>query len=281
LLAFTTSCEPTDRTAKSNTKEAKPPPGRREDERPEWRRLGRPLLEAPNNPAGEEVARRLAQRQGPTPFDASLEPAEMIAEFADASMERREEILALLGASGAAEAWNFLRKQAVATEQSIRLAALDALAVHDGGDASSIIARCLDFPDEETRALAVTLLGRRVSDPAVWARAATDASAVVRINYLAAVEEAPTSIRVAAARAALAAGHPQLRAEAASVLGGVRTKEAVELLIPLLDDTTAGAIASDGIFYFFGLNFESAAKARAWWSREAVAYADDLQVSDD
>ena len=60
-----------------------------------------------------------------------------------------------------------------------------------------------------------------------------------------------------------------------------RTKEAVELLIPLLDDPSSADIAADGLFYFFGRGFGSAAEARAWWSREAGSYSIDLQLSDE
>lgn len=245
-------------------------------------RHGHKVAEARASEVGAEIAWRLAKRQeASTASQATEEPVELIKNFAGATAERREEILASLGASGAPEAWDFLRRQAVAAEQDIRLAALDAMAMHDGGDPSDTIANCLAFPDEETRALAATLLGRRVRDPKVWARAATDPSPIVRINYLSAVEEAPPPIRLAASRAALAAGDPQLRVEAASVLGGARNKEAVELLIPLLDDPAAGDVAADAMFFFFGRSFSSSAEARAWWSGQAASYAADLQPSEE
>ncbi len=235
------------------------------------------VLQTSNSPAGAEIARRLTERDAPPLVDTSTEPAALIAEFEGASPTRREEILALLGASGSASAWSFLAGQAGAPDQAMRLAALNALAMHDGGDPAEIIGNCLNFPDEETRALAATLLGRRVQDGQVWAQAATDPSPEVRIAYLAAVEDVPTSIRLTAARAALAKGDPQLRTEAASVLGGARNKEAVELLIPLLDDPAAGSIAADGLFYFFGRGFSSAAEASSWWSSQAASYGTDLQ----
>lgn len=239
--------------------------------------MGQVLLRTSNSSVSAEIARRLAERDSPPFFDTSTEPATLIAEFESASPTRREEILALLGASGSASAWSFLARQADAKDQVIRLAALNALAMHDGGDPSKIIGNCLNFPDEETRALAATLLGRRVQDVQVWAQAATDPSPEVRIAYLAAVEDVPASNRLTAARAALAKGDPQLRTEAASVLGGARNKEAVELLIPLLDDYAAGSIAADGLFYFFGRGFSSAAEARSWWSSQAASYGTDLQ----
>jgi hypothetical protein len=250
-------------------------------EAPAAHRRGRLVLGATESGAATEIARRLALRESPAPFDVDADPSELIGEFSGAGPERREEILALLGASGTGGAWTFLAGQAVAAEPRIRLAALDALAVHGGGDPTAIIAACLDFPDEETRALAATLLGRRVTDTKVWSRTATDPSPVVRIAYLSAVEDAPDQIRLASARAALAKGDPQLRTEAASVLAGARTKEAVELLIPLLDDPSTADVAADGLFYFFGRGFGSAAEARAWWSQEAGSYSIDLQVSDE
>jgi len=277
LLFFVASCEP-DRPPGA---ESPRQPGETATRGNDFSR-GRAIANAPASNAGAEVARRLAQREETmTTPQTSEEPATLIKNFAGATTERREEIVASLGASGAPEAWDFLRRQAVAAEQDIRLAALDAMAMHDGGDPSDTIANCLAFPDEETRALAATLLGRRVRDPEVWARAATDPSPIVRINYLSAVEEAPPPIRLAASRAALAAGDPQLRVEAASVLGGARNKEAVELLIPLLDDPAAGDVAADAMFFFFGRSFSSSAEARAWWSGQAASYAADLQPSEE
>jgi HEAT repeat protein len=239
------------------------------------------VLGAAGSGAAAEITRRLAQRESQLPPDPTADPAALIKEFSGAGLERREGILALLGASGAGGIWTFLGEQAAGSEPRVRLAALDALAVHGGGDPTAIIGACLNFPDEETRALAATLLGRRVIDTGVWSRAATDPSPVVRIAYLSAVEDAPDKVRLASARAALATGEPQLRTEAASVLGGARTKDAVELLIPLLDDPSSADVAADGLFYFFGRGFGSATEARAWWSQEARSYSDNLQISDE
>jgi hypothetical protein len=61
----------------------------------------------------------------------------------------------------------------------------------------------------------------------------------------------------------------------------VRNKTAVELLIPLLDDPEAGGIAADGIFYFFGRSFNSAAEARVWWFDEKESFTSDLLQAPD
>jgi HEAT repeat protein len=100
----------------------------------------------------------------------------------------------------------------------------------------------------------------------------------VRVAYLSAVETAPDSIRLASARAALATGDPQLTKEAASVLGGVRNKDAVRQLIALLDDPSSGAMAADGLFYLLARGFASSAEADRWWNAEEGLYDDRLQL---
>jgi len=278
LMFLSTSCRPQHPPrVELENKEAQPGQVASPQRPPLPKHRGQTVIRVPDNPTGAEVARRMQQRERYVHLDTSDEPADLIAEFAMAEPERREEILAILGASEAPEAWDFLCRQAVSSEPDLRLAALDALALHGGGDPTEVISACLDFPDEVTRTLAVTLLGKRVRSHEVWARAATDPSPAVRLAYLSAVEDAPESVRLAAARAALTTEDPQLRVEAASVLGGVRRKEAVAMLIPLLDDAKAAGVAADGMFYFFGRGFNSAAEANAWWLGQAANYRDDLE----
>ena len=228
------------------------------------RRAGSKVLDAGKSDAGTEIARRIMERERAPAALGAADPDAMMAEFVGATEERRIEILSLLGADGSPHVWDFLCHTANEQDQAMRLAALDALAIHQGGDPSRVIESCLSFPDEETRALAATLLGRRVRDAQVWAKAATDPSPVVRVTYLSAVEAAPVAIKIAAAKRALTSGDPQLRLEAASVLGGAKSKEAAELLIPMLDDPKVADVANDGLFFLLGRYFTSASEARAW-----------------
>lgn len=258
-----------------------PRPSNRPHEQSPHLRPARTLLKSPGGESGNSIAQHLIQRDRATPHAETDEPSQLISQYAEASTEKQLEIVAALGASGAPEVWDFLCQAAASPNQDLRLAALDALAIHQGGDPSKAIAACLNFPDEETRALAATLLGRRVRDPEVWGRVATDPSPSVRVAYLAAVEDAPARIRLASAQRALTSADPQLRMEAASVLGGVRSKEAVELLIPLLDDPATTDVASDGLFYFFGRGFSSAREARSWWAGEQASYSQNLEQETD
>lgn len=228
---------------------------------------GRRVLEASSTVAAE-VTRRLIERERVQVSPGSEDPEHLIREYSAASTERKAEILALLGSEGSPGTWDFLCEEAGQEDQNLRLAALDALAVHQGGDPSEVIARSFSFPDEETRALAATLLGKRARDPVAWQKAAIDSSTAVRVTYLAAVENAPTRIKIASAKKALDSGDPQLRREAASVLGGARSKEAADLLISLLDDPDVYPVANDGLFYFFGRGFNSSAEAQAWLSAQ-------------
>ena len=230
---------------------------------------GRRVLEVSNSDAGTQIAQRLMERERAASLRPGADaPDTLMAEYAGANADRKAEILSLLGAEGSSDAWEFLCQAASDQNQVIRLAALDALAVHGGGDPSQVISSCLSFPDEETRALAATLLGRRVRDAEVWAKAATDPSPVVRITYLSAVETAPNQIKIAAASRALASGNPQFRLEAASILGSTKTKEAVELLVPLLDGPQLSDVAGEGLFFFFSRPFGSAAEAREWLNQQ-------------
>lgn len=225
---------------------------------------GRKVLEADQNHAAAEAVRRMIEREKISGNPAFEDPGRLINEYATALPERKAEILALLGSDGSPAVWDFLCKAAGHQDQNIRLAALDALALHQGGDTSMVIAQGLSFPDEETRALAATLLGKRARDPIPWQKAAIDPSNTVRVTYLAAVEAAPNRIKIASAKSALDSGKPQLRREAASVLGGAKSKEAADLLIELLDDPDVYPVANDALFYFFGRGFDSAAEAQAW-----------------
>lgn len=217
---------------------------------------------------GDSIASRLRQREHADPNISTDDPSALVEEFPDAPRNRKAEIIAALGASGDPDAWMLLSSIASGDDIELRLAALDAMAMHEAEDPSDVIQACLESPDVETRALAATLLGRRARDPQVWARAAVDPSSEVRIAYHAAVESAPQHLRLASARAALASGDPQLRMEAAAVLGGVRSKAAIEELIPLLDDPAASNAAADSLFYLLGRPFDSAAEAQSWWRRE-------------
>lgn len=222
------------------------------------------ILEANGSNAGAEVVRRLMERENTTASPGLDDPEAMMREYATASNDRKAEILTSLGADGSPQAWGLLCRAAGEPDQGVRLAALDALAVHAGGDPSPAIEAGLSFPDEETRALAATLLHRRARNPEVWGKAAMDPSPTVRVTYLSAVESAPNSIKIAAARRALSSGNPQLRLEAASVLGGAQSKEAADILIGLLDDPQVSDVANEGLFFLLGRSFGSASEAREW-----------------
>lgn len=195
-----------------------------------------------------------------------------MAEYGEASPDRKVEILAAVGAGGDPESWVFLCQAAGDPDAEVRLAALDALAVHGGGDPSKAILSAFTFPHEETKALAASLLSRRARDTKAWSAAATDSSVAVRVAYLSAVEDAPIRIRLSSARAALERGDPQSRKEAASVLGGANSKEAVEMLIPLLDDQASSDVAGDSLFYLLGEHFDSSQEARAWWEAKKPSF---------
>jgi HEAT repeat protein len=223
------------------------------------------------------LAARLMEREQRQTIPATGDESELVEEYAGAEPERRAEILAALGAGGAPEWWDFLCQAAGDGNFEVRAAALDALAAHGSGDPSAAILKAMEFSDEETRALAASLLDRRTRNPASWARAATDRSTAVRVAYLAAVEAAPDRIKLSSARSGLASGDPQLRKEAASVLGGVMSKEAVEMLIPLLDETKTSDVAGDGLFFLLGAHFDSASEAHAWWSANKANYDENLE----
>lgn len=226
----------------------------------------------------EVVAARIAARARDRllTFVPSDDVSRLMQEFTAASEERRAEILGLLGASRASEAWAFLLAQAGNGGREVRLAALDALAMHGGGDPSPAILTALASDDVEIRALAATLLGRSAKDPAAWAAAAVDPAPDVRVAYHEAISDAPVDIRLEAARSALAKNDPQLRREGASVAGGTLSAAAVEMLIPLLADPAASDIAGDGLFFLLGRYFDSAEEATAWWLANRQELAAEL-----
>jgi hypothetical protein len=228
----------------------------------------------------EAVSARVAARQHAlltTSPDAN-EVHRLMQEFATASDDRRQDILALLGASSAPDAWAFLTDQAATGSRATRLAALDALAMHAGGDPSPAILACLASDDVEIRALSATLLGRSAKDSTAWSAAALDPSPDVRVAYHAAIADASKDIRMHAARASLANGDPQLRLEGASVAGTARSKEAADLLIQLLHDPVAGDTAAEGLFYFFGRSFEDPFTAQTWWQSNKESFTEDLMA---
>jgi hypothetical protein len=241
---------------------------------------GTVILQGPAESPDTTLMARLMERDKRVPAPQAEDEKKLVAAYDGATPERKVEILAALGAGGATEWWDFLCQAAGDGNFEVRAAALDALAAHGGGDPSAAILAAMEFPDEDTRALAASLLDRRTRNPAAWARAATDSSPAVRVTYLAAVEAAPDNMRMSSARAALANGDPQLRKEAASVLGGVMSKEAVEILIPLLDETKTADVAGDSLFFLLGAHFSSAGEARAWWSANEAGYDENLQALD-
>ena len=235
------------------------------------------LLATEADGVSEAVAARVAARErsilaSPTAAETGL----LMKEWAGATDERKSEILTRLGASAAPEAWPLLVANAVSGEKDLRMTALDALAIHGGGDPSPAIRACLASDDAEIRALAATLLGRTVRDPAAWSAAAVDLSPDVRVAYHAAIADAPVDIRLQCARAALATSDPQLRREGAAVAGGTLSNSSVDMLIPLLADPAASEDAADGLFFLLGRYFKSASEAQQWWSNHRDGFTDDL-----
>lgn len=262
-----TSCQPpAPADAEKGKSEAEP------RKHPHSKPRGTAILQGPSESADSNLAARLMERERtPSGVEAGQED-QLMAEYGEASAERKAEILAAIGAGGDPETWDFLCQAAGDPEAEVRLAALDALAMHGGGDPSKAILGALTFPDEETKALAASLLSRRARDTKAWSAAATESSVAVRVAYLSAVEDAPIRIRLSSARAALERGDPQLRKEAASVLGGAASKEAVELLIPLLDDQASSDVASDSLFFLIGEHFDSSQEARVWWEAKRLTF---------
>jgi len=235
------------------------------------------LLTTEAGGVSEAVAARVASRERSTPSPpTAAETGRLMEELETATDERKSEIALMLGASAAPEAWPFLLAQVGSGSRAVRMAVLDAIALHKGGDPSPAILPSLSSADAEIRALAATLLGRSAKDPNAWATAAVDPSPDVRVAYHEAVAAAPVDIQLQAARTALASSDPQLRREGVSVAGTARSKQAADLLIPLLQDPDLADTAAEGLFYFFGRNFETAAEAQAWWQSNREKFTEEL-----
>jgi HEAT repeat protein len=235
------------------------------------------LLATKADGVSEAVAARVAARERSTLSPpTAAETGRLMQEFETATDERKSEIALILGASAAPEAWSFLLAQVGSGSRAVRMAVLDAIALHKGGDPSPAILTSLSSADAETRSLAATLLGRSAKDPRAWATAAVDPSPDVRVAYHEAIATAPVDVQLHAARTALASSDPQLRREGASVAGTARSKQATDLLIPLLQDPDLADTVAEGLFYFFGRSFDTAAEAQAWWQSNREKFTEDL-----
>jgi len=236
------------------------------------------VLKADVDPLQKDLAER-KHRRGSMDEDA-LSSAfatervdELCAVFRDpaTSNERRAEILLELHGIASPEVVALATEAASSGDPTIRALAIELLGTIPGENFSSVARLAFSTGSPAERAAAAALL-TGLSPADVWQTALSDQDAGVRIAVLDELEKQPSPLRLSLAQKLVANTNPQLRAEAALVLGGVVDKKSVDLLIPLLDDPLAGDFARDGLRFLTGQDLETAATATDWWLKNRENY---------
>ena len=187
------------------------------------------------------------------------------------SNERKAEILLELQSIASPEVVALATEAASSDDATQRALAIELLGTIPRQDFSGVAQRAFATGSPAERLAAAALLsGLAPAD--LWLTALSDQDVGVRIAVLDALENQPPPLRLSLAQKMAGNSDPHLRAEAASVLGGVIDKKSVDLLIPLLDDPQAGDFARDGLRFLTGEDLGSAATATDWWNKNKENY---------
>lgn len=220
---------------------------------------------------------RSAQKSPPGEF-AELLPEELAAlrtEFSSATMERKLEILERLASIPGEEADAVFLEAGGDPSPEVRIVALEILASRSDASVDAGLLRAFADPEDSVRAAAVSLLDAS-SPQKLWQAAVEDPAPGVRFLAWTAMEVAPQSVRFSTALTALQSRDPTQRKEAVHLLGGVFSREAVEALIPLIDDPEAGDLASDGLRFLLSREFFDSDSAAAWWKENQKDFDETL-----